>query len=225
MYSSWPCPTPDGGTGEEMMLGFDQGRTTRILLLAPLFDEANKFRRQLVEIMRRLDQNGIDSFLPDMPGCNESLARHGEQSLARWQEVAARAADHVRATHVFAIRSGSWLAPEAHAGWLYAPARPAKILRSLARARTLAAREAGRDETVDSLLEQGRTKGIELTGWELGSRLVGELETAQFEPAAAYSVIEQADIGGKPLWLRAENDVDPAQADALVALILAGLSA
>ncbi|WP_247718132.1 hypothetical protein [Qipengyuania proteolytica] len=208
-----------------MMLGFDQGRTTRILLLAPLFDEANKFRRQLVEIMRRLDQNGIDSFLPDMPGCNESLARHGEQSLARWQEVAARAADHVRATHVFAIRSGSWLAPEAHAGWLYAPARPAKILRSLARARTLAAREAGRDETVDSLLEQGRTKGIELTGWELGSRLVGELETAQFEPAAAYSVIEQADIGGKPLWLRAENDVDPAQADALVALILAGLSA
>ena len=30
-------------------------------------------RRLTVEVMRRLDAAGIDCFLPDLPGCNESL--------------------------------------------------------------------------------------------------------------------------------------------------------
>ena len=39
-----------------------------------MFDEANKLRHFTIELMRRLDTAGIDTFLPDLPGCNESLA-------------------------------------------------------------------------------------------------------------------------------------------------------
>lgn len=224
MYASWPCPQPDGSPGEEMVLGFDKARSKRLLVIAPLFDEANKFRHQAFQIMRRLDAQAIDCFLPDLPGCNESLALHGEQSIARWREAIAAAATHFRASHVLAIRSGAWLVPEGWAGWAYAPAKPGQILRGMLRARTLAAREAGRSESADTLLAEGRERGLDLAGWSLGAELVRELDAGAVAPSEALTVIEQAEVGGKPLWLRAENDVDPAQADALAAIVAAGMT-
>ena len=74
MYVTWPCPLPDGSTGEEMALRFGKDRPRRLLMIPPLFDEANKFRHQVTEIMRRFDANGVDCVLPDLPGCNESTA-------------------------------------------------------------------------------------------------------------------------------------------------------
>ena len=44
-----------------------------------------------------------------------------------------------------------------------------------------------------------------------------ELEEA--EPATQLIDIEQASVGGSGLWLRAEPDEDPEQADALAAMI------
>lgn len=219
MYATWPCPMPDGGTGEEMVMGFDKGRERRVLFVAPLFEEANKFRHQLAEIMRRLDALGIDSFLPDLPGCNESLALHSEQTIAHWRGCAAAAFEHVSATNVLAVRSGCWLVPEAASGWLYAPSKPKQVLRGLVRSRMLSAKEAGRDESADAILDRARSEGVELAGWALGPQLVSELENAEFAPPAGYTVIEQADVGGKPLWLRAENDHDPEQAEAIAAII------
>ncbi|MFW2350348.1 hypothetical protein [Qipengyuania sp.] len=224
MYASWPCPQPDGSPGEEMVLGFDHARSKRLLVIAPLFDEANKFRHQTFEIMRRLDAQGIDCFVPDLPGCNESLAPHGEQSITRWRATVAAAATHFRTGRVLAIRSGAWLAPEGSAGWAYAPAKPGQVLRGMLRARTLAAREAGRSESAEALLVEGRERGLELAGWPLGAELVRELEENAFVLPEALTAIEQAEVGGKPLWLRAENDVDPAQADALAALVAAGMA-
>ncbi|TMM50031.1 hypothetical protein [Qipengyuania marisflavi] len=223
MYSAWPCPRVTGGTVEEMMLGFDQARELRLLVIAPLFDEANKFRRQTLEIMRRLDAEGIDSFLPDLPGCNESSTPLTEQSLATWRSAAMAAAKHIRATHCFAIRSGCWLAPPAVPGWLYAPAKPKQVLRGMVRARTLAAREAGREETAETLMAEARIAGIELSGWQLGHKLVRELEAGEFAPAETHILIEQAVISGAPLWLRAEPDEDAAQADALAGVVANGM--
>ena len=97
------------------------------------------------------------------------------------------------------------------------PAQPA------ARARIIAAREAGRDETSDGLLETARTEGIELAGWPLGAQLVRELEAEEATPTGAQIVIEHSDVGGQPLWLRAENDDDPEQADALAAIVAIGI--
>lgn len=225
MYVTWPCPLPAGGTGEESALCFDHARARRVLVLAPLFDEANKTRHQVVEIMRRLAASDVDSVLPDLPGCNESAAPLADQTLATWRKAAAAAAQHFSANHVLALRAGSWLAPPALPGWLHAPARPAQALRAMLRARTIAAREAGREETIAVLLETARAEGIELAGWDLGPGLIRELEVFDFKPHAAHRVIESAEIGGSPLWLRAEPDFDPAQADALAALILADLAA
>ena len=142
--------------GEEMVLGFDAARAQRLLVIPPLFDEANKFRHQIFEIMRRIDTREVDCFLPDLPGCNESTADLTQQTLGQWRAAVAAAAAHFRATHVLAIRSGGWLVPGDIPGWLYAPVKPRQVLRSLLRARIIAAREAGRDETSDGLLEVTR---------------------------------------------------------------------
>ena len=63
-----------------------------MLILPALFDEANKLRHFTVEVMRRLDAAGIDSFLPDLPGCNESRAPLETQTLTGWREAAEAAA-------------------------------------------------------------------------------------------------------------------------------------
>ncbi len=224
MYTSWTCPLPDGTTGEEMVLSFDEGRSQRLLVVPPLFEEANKFRHQLFLVMQNLSAQEVDCFLPDLPGCNESRAPLENQSIAQWRMAAAAAAAHCRASHVLAIRSGAWLVPAGLDGWAYAPAKPKQVLRGMLRARTLAAREAGRNETAEALLAEAREDGIVLSGWKLGPGLVQEMDEAEFALAPALTVIEQAEVGGKPLWLRAENDEDPAQAAQLAAIVAEGMA-
>lgn len=218
----WPCPAPGGGTRDELALAFDSGRAQRLLVLPAWFDEANKLRRQTVEVMRRLDLSGIDSFLPDLPGCNESEAALEEQTLEGWRDAAAAAARHFAATHVLSLRAGALLAPKGLPGWRYAPIGGRQVLRAMLRARTISAKEAGRIERTEDLQETGRREGIELAGWRLGAAMFAALETA--EPATDLIEIEQAALGGPALWLRAEPDEDPQQADALAAILAIGLS-
>jgi hypothetical protein len=145
VIASWTITGADGATGEELLVAFDQVRPVRVLVCPAWFDEANKLRRFTVEVMRRLDKAGIDSFLPDLPGCNDSLAPLEVQTLAGWKAGMTSAAHFFRATHVLAIRAGALLAPTHIPGWHYAPQSGNKLLRGMVRARTIAAREAGRD--------------------------------------------------------------------------------
>lgn len=169
--------------------------------------------------MRVLDRIGIDSLLPDLPGTNESLAPQDRQTLADWRAAAAAAARHFGATHVLSWRGGALLVPADLPGWRYAPVSGARLLRSLLRARTIAAREAGREETLAQLQHVGRSEGIELAGWQLGPDLFAALEHAEVAPSAVQVDIKQEDIGGTGLWLRAEAGVEPAQAEALAAIV------
>ena len=219
MYASWNAPLGDHGQSQELVLSFEKGRRSRLLVLPPLFDEHNKLRRQIVGVMRRLDGAGIDSVLPDLPGCNESPAPLEGQSLTDWRTAVRDAATHFETTHVLAIRGGALLTPEDLPGFLYAPAKGRQILRAMLRARTIASREAGREEKVDALLETGRREGLELAGWHLSGAMIAELEQAEAPADARLRVIEQATIGGSPLWLRAEPGEDSDQADALAAII------
>ena len=224
MYATWPCPLHDGGMADEMVMGADARRKRRVLIVAPLLDEANKFRHQLAEIMRRLDALGLDSFLPDLPGCNESLQAHAHQTIEHWRTCVQEACFQISATDILAIRSGCWLVPTDARSWLYAPVKPAQVLRSLVRTRLLSAKEAGKQETAETLLETARHSGIELAGWSLGPQLIAELENARFSPPPGSQIIDHEAIGGKPLWLRAENDWDPAQADAIATIVSRGAS-
>ena len=204
---------------EELLVGFDRGRTTRVLVCPAWFDEANKLRRFTIEVMRRLDRTGIDAFLPDLPGCNESLAPLREQTLAGWRDAAASAAASLGATHVLAIRAGALVAPAGLPGWHYAPQTGPKLLRGMLRAQTIALREVGRDASAESLMAEGREHGLTLGGWSIGAALLRELESAAPAPAPERQEIAQTTLGGPGLWLRAEPDEDAAQADALAAII------
>jgi hypothetical protein len=212
MIAAWSGPA-----GEEYAVAFDKGRPRRVLVLPAWFDEGNKLRHFTVEVMRRLDGAGVDSFLPDLPGCNESRAPLEEQSLESWRSEAAEAASFFAATHVLAIRAAAALAPDLP-GWRYAPVAPSSQLRSLLRARVIASREAGREEDRDALLAKGRERGLELAGYRLSPAMMAGLADAELSPGAQRD-ITQGDIGGAGLWLRAEPDYDARQADALAAIL------
>ncbi|MBV1687573.1 hypothetical protein KRR38_07740 [Novosphingobium sp. G106] len=217
----WPCPLPDGGSAEEYALTFDQGRDKRLLIVPALFDEANRMRRFTVEVMRRLDGAGIDSFFPDLPGCNESLEPLETQTPARWREAMRSAAAHFGATHVMGVRGGALLTPEDLPTWHYTPAKAASILRQLIRSRILTAREAGISESQEGLMETGLAEGLELSGFRLGAAFLREFQA--LTPPVGASEIAQDTIGGGGLWLRAEPDEDRQQADALAAALAIGI--
>ena len=220
--ASWPCPLPAGGFVNELALCFDRNRAARLLIVPALFDEGNKLRRVTVETMRRLDAAGIDCILPDLPGCNESLQPLDRQTPEVWRSAMDAAATQFRATHVVGLRGGCMFTPQGLPGWHYAPVKAASILRQMLRARILASREAGREENREDLTRQARDQGIEIAGFPLSPEFWRE-----FEPMIAAQnarVIEQAEVGGSGLWLRAEPDEAPEQADALAAILTWGVT-
>ncbi|AXB76954.1 hypothetical protein [Novosphingobium sp. P6W] len=220
--SSWPCPLPGGGTCEEFALQFDAGRTVRLLVVPALFDEGNRMRRFTVEVMRRLDTAGIDSFLPDFPGCNESLQALEAQDPTDWLDAMTAAARHFNAGHVLGIRGGCLFTPQRLPAFHYAPVKAASILRQMVRARILASREAGREENREQLAQTALADGITLAGYELGADFY-----RHFEPMAADDdavIVAQEHLGGSGLWLRAEPDENAAQADALAAILASALA-
>lgn len=214
------------GNGEhvaEYALCFDATRAWRLLIVPALFEEANRLRRLTVEVMRRLDGAGIDSFLPDLPGGNESLQPLAEQSPELWRQAMAAAAAHFGATHILGMRGGALIMPAGLPGWHYAPVNGASMLRQMFRARILADREAGRDETQEGLMAVGREQGIDLSGYRLGPGFLAEFESLKPLATPNVQTIDQAMVGGGGLWLRAEPGEDRTQADALAAILAIGI--
>ena len=221
----YPCPLPGGAAAQEYALTFDASRKYRVLIAPALFDEGHKLRRFTVEVMRRLDGAGIDCVLPDLPGLNES-----EQDLALiepedWRMALEAAARHFEATHVLALRGGGLVLPGKLGGWHYAPVKGASLLKTMLRARIIASREAGREETLDSLMDQGLAMRLELAGYSLSGEMLRQLGELVPGKQPGITAIEHELLGGGPLWLRAEADEDRAQADALAAIIAVGVEA
>lgn len=225
-FGTWsPEPLEPGASSslpDELLVTFDEARAHRVLIFPALFDEANKLRRFTLSFMRALDEAGIDSALPDLPGCNESLAPLAAQTISDWQRCAEQAAQRFQATHCLAIRGGALLAPSDRPGWRYGLLDGPKLLSGLLRAQTIAAREAGLNETRETLIERGRERGLTLGGWTLGASLLKELETATLTPSPQIEEIEQAQLDGGGLWLRAEPGEDPQQAATLAHIIAKG---
>lgn len=221
MTAVWP--SLDGSS--EYALTFDRGRAERLVVIPALFDESNKLRHFTVEVMRSLDQAGVDTFLPDLPGQNESLAPLQDQTLSSWRDEVLAAAKHFGAPLVLTIRGGALLAPQHLPGWRYAPLGGSSQLRSMLRARVLSSKEAGQQESQESLLVAGRTEGLELAGYQLGGSMIAEFEAAEPALCEGQTEIAQSDLGGPGLWLRAEPDHNQDQAEKLAAIIAEGLAA
>lgn len=221
---TYPCPLPGGAAASELALTFDQGRSARVLVAPALFDEANRMRRFTVEVMRRLDGAGIDSFLPDLPGCNESAQDLATIEPEDWRMALEAAARHFATTHVLAIRGGGLVLPERLPGWHFAPVRGASLIKTLLRARIIGSREAGIDENAAELMEHGKESGLDLAGYRLSGEMLRQLDQLLPPRRGNLTPVDQETIGGSALWLRAEPDEDPAQADALAAVIAVGLA-
>jgi hypothetical protein len=225
VIADYPCPSPGGDATFEYVLAFEQGRPFRLLIVPALFEEANRMRRLTVEVMRRLDAAGIDCFLIDLPGCNESLQPLEVQTIESWQTAVCRAAEHFQPTHALGIRGGGLLLSGAIPGWRYAPINGANLLRQMLRARIIASREASVTESQEGLLANGLNDGLDLSGYRLGGEFLRQFQSAT--PAVAHNLadIPQDMVGGGGLWLRAEPGEDRAQADALAAILAVGIKA
>lgn len=212
--ASWPNPPHT----EEYALRFDRGRARRLLVIPALFDEGNKLRHFTVQVMRALDNAGIDSMLPDLPGTNESLLPLPQQTLGSWQGAMNAASEHFRASHALTIRGGVLCASEGIPTIAYAPVNGSSMLRAMLRASVMADREAGIQSSRDGLMDQGLAEGIVLAGYALGDEMLRQLEAATIAEDLS-STIAQAQIGGPGLWLRAEPDHDQEQAESLASIV------
>ncbi|WP_257548259.1 hypothetical protein [Sphingopyxis sp. DBS4] len=197
-----------------------------VLIVPPLFDEANRLRRTLVLAMRALSMEDFAAVLPDLPGQNESLIALEDVDLERWQNaLAAVAASLAGPVIIASIRGGALIdhRAEAAAWWRLAPVGGASLLRTMMRARVAADREAGIESSLDSLHETAQATPLLLAGNALSPAMVAQLGAAEAQAVGPLrSIGLGADgIAGTPLWLRAEPGEDAAMAAAIAADIVA----
>lgn len=215
MLTTWQAP----GGSDELAVRCGPVSGPCLLVLPAWFDEGNKTRHFTIEMMRALERRGVASVLPDLPGCNESLAALEDQTLASWRAAASATAEAFSCTHVLTIRAGANIAPPLP-GFSYAPLAGKSALRALLRTRVVSAKEAGRIETTDGLLQTGLTDGLDLAGYRLSAMLIADLAAAELPASTAIPV----NPGGPGLWLRAEPEHDATQATQLAALIAQGMA-
>jgi hypothetical protein len=181
-----------------------------ILIVPPLFDEMNRVRAMLVGAMRGLALRDVMTLLPDIPGCNESLAPISSQSISSWRGAMVAAAAQLGATHVASIRGGTLIEADiALPHWRLAAIKGASLLKTMLRTRIASDKETGRISSMESLLSEAQQGPIELSGYMLSADMLAELDTAVPDAALQTCVIALGDgLAGKPLWLRAEPQED-----------------
>lgn len=201
-----------GGQSEHCLSFGETNAARTILIVPPLFDEMNRTRRMLVEAMRALAGRGIRTLVPDLPGCNESLADLTEQSLDAWRRAVADCAEKVGATHIASLRGGTLIDDKvALPRWRLAPVKGSSLVKTMLRTRIVADKEAGLVTTAEQLLAGAP---VELSGNMLGADMLASLEAGEPSIDEAHHVA-LADIGGTPLWLRAEPGEDEAMSAAI----------
>lgn len=174
----------------------------QLLVIEPLFEEANRCRRLIAQILRTLDAAGIDSAIAELPGTGESITDVADVRLADWRGALAS----YRPRFVASFRGGALLDDASHAEriWRFAPESGARIVRDLRRT----ALSSGND--------------MLFAGHALTESFLADLEAGSLTGSAARTVRLASDpseadvkITGSPLWRRAEPGEDPALAAAL----------
>lgn len=192
-----------------------------VLILPPLFEEANRTRRLLVETMRRLASLGIASVLADLPGMNDSSVATVDARIEDWTRAVAGLAKTLgRPVMTVALRGGALLDGAADCKWRLSPESGARLLRDMVRATAMTANLKAVD-----LDAEARVRPTQLAGNLIGPTLYraldaavppedGFVRTVRLEGDAASA---DARIAGTPLWRRAEPGEDTAMATAMAA--------
>lgn len=207
---------------QELSLRFSgRGDIPTILLVPPLFDEANRMRRTLVLTMHALGQLGHTALLPDLPGQNDSLVPSEDATLGLWRDALTEVAVNEAAPLLVASWRGGALIDHAAANaigwWRMVPLAGASIVRTLMRVRIAGEKEAGRALTAEKLRGEAQSAPIELGGNRLSAAMLAELDTADPAAVSPLRTVELGDVSGSALWLRAEPGEDRAMASAMAA--------
>ncbi len=201
--------------GEEAVLAFGQADWPTLLILQPLFEEANRTRNILAQSMRILASDfGVASILPDLPGTGDSLVPTADVRWHDWTDAVGAVAAQINGPlHTVAVRGGALLDQHANAQfrWRLQPATGASLLRDLVRATALS---SGEKSSV--VADRARSDGAMLAGNMIHPSLYQAIESATPDPAPARVVRlddgpEPADYrpGAVAVWRRAEPVNDP----------------
>jgi hypothetical protein len=198
----------NAGISEELIQRVGGGHRLQILILEPLFEEKNRTRRLIAQMMRLLDARGIGTLIPDLPGAGESLVDLEAIRFEDWQSAVQSCVEAVKPSAISAIRGGCLLDAGASSlpRWWFAPETGARIARDLERMRM-----AGSDHT--ALYGGHRLKPEfidELRGMPLLQH--AQLRTVRLE---TDTVAANHKVAGTPLWRRAEPGEDAQLAEML----------
>jgi hypothetical protein len=184
-------------------LRFGKSHSLQIIVIEPLFEEANRCRRLVAQIMRGLDLQGIGSTLVDLPGTGECPADIADVRLDDWR----KAVSSYEPSFVASFRGGSLVDDAGHERdiWRFAPESGARIVRDLKR----------------SALASSSTTS--LAGHALSDAFLADLDAALPAPAMRVRTVRLASdpqdaamkLSGVPLWRRAEPGEDGELAAAL----------
>jgi len=212
-----------GNAQPVMSFGPDSG--PQLLIIPPLFEELNRTRKLLSDVMRSLSANGIASHLPDLPGTGESETDLSAVDWADWRQAIGDAAKACRATATFAVRGGCLLDDAVASKPLmrFSPVEGKRLIRDLVRSRSL--NDADFDsEAQKAVFTDGSTI---LGGYLIPSTLACAVRDALFVDVETANTLRlenehgEADdrIAGPPLWRRAEPSGSDELTQALSAAI------
>ncbi len=210
---------------KELCLSIAAPPHRRVMLVPPLFDEMNRMRRMLLDVMRSLQAHGITSFLPDLPGSNESLSPPERITMSDWQKAMQACAQQHQISHIASFRGGALLVADLPSAdhWMFSPVKGTTILRTMMRTRIAANREAGLNTSLAELTAQAESGPLELAGNIIGPELFAQLNAAEIPNLPNQRIVRlesdskpaNCQVPGSALWLRAEPDDDPAMSSAV----------
>lgn len=186
--------------GRELMLRFGPQSGPSVIAALPLFEEGNRTRAAMVDVLRRLAKHGIGSALPDLPGTGESLLETKDATLPAWREAFAAACSQMAGpVHVCAWRSGVLVDGEATAvsRWYLAPQSGEALIRELGRVREL----SGGADVAGNLLSSEMLSALALAQPTVSGRLRVVRLDSDIKPA-------DHKLTGRPLWRASEPDTD-----------------
>lgn len=178
----------------------------QLIVIPPLFFEANRSRRLIVTILHHLADRGIGGRLLDLPGTGESLVDLAAVQLADWRAAVSAAASEMPVPPLTIAFRGGALVDDAIGGaprWRLSPVDGAAVVRALRRASSL-----------------GGNRPPRLAGYPLGAALLADLAAATLPAGGQVRTVRLADdpatadrhLPGTPLWHRAEPGEDAALA-------------
>jgi hypothetical protein len=199
---------------QEWMMRIGPADAPPILIVPPLFEEMNRTRSLLADVMRALAAQGLCAWLPDLGGTGESERDLRAVSWDEWRHDVMAAADHVAAAAgrrplVVSVRGGTLIDDDAAAigWWRLAPVAGASLERDMVRA---------------------GLAGVEWAGYAPGEALRERLAAAKpDEPSPLRTARLASDAGaadvklhGSALWRRSE----PGRSSELAAAMAADIA-